>query len=81
MRRVLGLTVALAAMVAGCSPTALEDRLWRCETHADCGTGWLCSTTKGHCVAALNNEHGVFDDKIIFGMSADVTPVGVLGEQ
>jgi ABC-type branched-subunit amino acid transport system substrate-binding protein len=64
----------------GCAGPELDDQLWRCESHEDCGEGWLCSSTKGHCVAALNNEDGVSDDAIVFGMSAAIGSDVSLGE-
>ena len=69
----MSVRTSIVALVLGglgaCAPE-LDDQLWRCESHADCGGGFLCDGTAGHCVAALSNADGVFDDRIVLGMSA-----------
>lgn len=64
----IGLVLVLGWLGA-CAPE-LDDQRWRCESHADCGGGFLCDGLAGHCVAALSNTDGVFDDRIVLGMSA-----------
>jgi branched-chain amino acid transport system substrate-binding protein len=70
---IMRLRTFIVALVLGglgaCAPE-LDDQLWRCESHADCGGGFLCDGLAGHCVAALSNRDGVFDDRIVLGMSA-----------
>lgn len=75
--------LGLLAIAAGCSSPELGGGLkWRCEDSSDCGSGYLCDSTAGHCVRALVNRDGVFDDRILFGLSASLSqgsPLADLG--
>ena len=65
-RWMMAATVALV----GCSKPSLEGTSWRCDTQADCGAGYVCSTGLGACVVPDNSADGVYADRIVVGMSA-----------
>lgn len=73
MRLLRGTTITLALGVlalSGCAKPDLEGTLWRCDSQADCGDGYVCSSGLGACVVPDNSAPGVFADRIVVGMSA-----------
>lgn len=72
-----GLMIALVA----CASPELDGGLkWRCDKSSDCGSGYLCAPALGHCVPGYRNEKGVYDDRIVFGMSASLAPGAPLSD-
>src|SRR5262245_48548689 len=69
-----------AALAAGCAAPTLDDTRWRCAAQADCTDGNICNTKVGVCETADSSGlHGVFDDRLVLGMSAALTsgPTGL----
>ncbi|MBW2735514.1 MAG: ABC transporter substrate-binding protein, partial [Deltaproteobacteria bacterium] len=65
-----------------CAPN-VNEHTWRCATAADCAEGYQCDRLQGVCVVAYKGENGVFEDRILLGMSApldDNTAVGAIGQ-
>lgn len=65
-----------------CGPE-LSEHTWRCATSVDCAEGYQCDRLQGVCVDAYSGENGVFDDRILFGMSAATdsnTVIGAVGQ-
>lgn len=67
---------ALAALLApSCTEPDISDyptgRAWRCESHSDCGAGWVCDGEARRCTLAYDGTNGVFADRLVIGMSAD----------
>ena len=60
------------AIGASCAGPDLSAGTWRCESHADCGSGYQCEPFAGYCVPGLREVDGVFPDRLVFGMSAAV---------
>lgn len=60
----------LVLSLTHCAKPELGDTLWRCETQADCGEGYVCSSGLGACVVPDNSADGVYADRIVVGMSA-----------
>lgn len=62
-------SAGLAGVLAGCE-FPLDDQLWTCADSSDCGAGWQCNPINNRCVEAYDNGvNGVFDDRIVIGMS------------
>lgn len=61
------------ALMASCSAPDIEGTLWRCNTQADCGAGFVCAEALGACVKPDNSADGVSSDKIVLGMSAPLS--------
>lgn len=68
--RVSLLFVIILFMLGGCSAPDIDATLWRCESQADCGDGFVCAQALGACVVPDNSAAGVSSDKITLGMSA-----------
>ncbi len=62
--------VALAAAFSVHCAVSIDDQLWQCETSSDCGGGWQCDPSLRYCVEAYNGQNGVFDDRLVIGMTA-----------
>lgn len=82
------LVAALALALTACEGPSLDNLQFKCADHSDCGDGYQCHKHEEVCVKALDNEDGVYDDKIVFGMSgafdktlalADVAEAGKIG--
>ncbi len=54
----------------GCLAPDLGDTRWKCASHSDCGDGFQCDKTHSFCVPAYLNEQGVFEEKLVIGLSA-----------
>ena len=61
--------VLVAALVGGCGIT-IDNQFWQCETSQDCGSGWQCDPSLRYCVEAYSDRNGVYDDRIVIGMTA-----------
>lgn len=81
----LGACLAVIMLSAGCNGPSLEGLRFRCQTSAECGGGFVCQGNPRECVVADRNTNGVFDDKLVLGMSAAVTEglstLGPVGKQ
>lgn len=75
MRWILSSMLVVFALTS-CSVPSVDNKRWVCTTHADCGTGYLCSTIDGYCEAAFRGVNGVFDDHLVVGMVASLTSGG-----
>jgi len=75
--------IALAlTLLCACDGPNIDGKLFKCQTHADCGAGFQCVKQLGSCVQADNNVNGVFSDRLVFGMSAaldETTAIGGIG--
>jgi branched-chain amino acid transport system substrate-binding protein len=83
MKQVMGLLAAsLAVLGAGCN-IPIDNQEWSCSNKSDCGAGWQCEARR--CVPAYSNQNGVYDDRLVFGMTAvltdDVESLAVIGRQ
>jgi ABC-type branched-subunit amino acid transport system substrate-binding protein len=74
--------------MGACEGPDLGSLRFKCSDHDDCGSGYQCHKIEEVCIAALKNEDGVHDDRILIGMSgafdknlalADVAEAGKLG--
>lgn len=67
MRVLCALTLTL--VLGACEGPDLDNLSFKCSTQADCGSGYQCHKLEEVCVKALAGTNGVFDDRIIIGMS------------
>ena len=76
--------VCSVAVATGCE-VPVDDQLWRCTSSSDCGSGWQCDPNARHCVEAYNGRNGVFDDRLVVGMTAylseDIPSLAVISAQ
>lgn len=84
-RREEACAILIFGFAAGGCSIPIDDQLWRCSTAADCGAGWQCDPTSRRCVEAYDGSQGLFDDRLVVGMSAsfsDAIPaLAVISEQ
>lgn len=81
MRHLLPPLLLCALWITGCTDPDLTvpDENFegaQCETNADCGSdgnGWLCDAENSVCEQGYINQNGVFEDRIVLGMSAAIT--------
>lgn len=71
--RVPGLGAAIALLVCACNGPSLGGLRFACQTSSDCGGGFVCQGNPRECVAAERNSNGVYDDRLVLGMSAAIT--------
>jgi ABC-type branched-subunit amino acid transport system substrate-binding protein len=75
---------ALVLGGTGCESPDIDAQNFRCESNAQCGPGWQCNTEPAlsRCIRAYENVNGVFDDRIVLGMLADLgdQAIGELGK-
>ena len=74
MIQLIGLLMAASFLSSpwACAPDLTGTR-WRCAEQTDCVEGWVCNQREGYCEPATVGTEGIFDDRLVFGMSAPIT--------